>query len=86
MVESSVDNIMQLQINIEKSFEGEYRAVVRRLDGEFDIITMPWVVGKVYAIKRLGLLLSKKSADVLYAVETNTPMSASFLKNFHETL
>lgn len=86
MAESPVGNVMQLQINIEKSFEGEYRVVVRRLDGEFDIITMPWVVGKVYAIKRLGLLLSRKSADVLYAVETNTPMSGDFLRTFHETL
>lgn len=71
---------MEFSIKIEKSFEGEYRGVVRKEGEDFDLITMPWVCGQDTAMKMLGILFSKNFTDVLYAFATNTPLSQQFLK------
>lgn len=62
---------MEYQIKIDKSFEGEFRAILRH--DEIDIITMPWVVGESMAWKQLGLILQRAHADVLYACRNNAP-------------
>lgn len=78
-----MDSRYKLTITIEKSFEGEFRGVVRKADGEFDLITMPWIVGADAALKRLGTLFSKKTADVIHCLDTDTPMRHDFLKTIN---
>lgn len=74
-----MDARYELTIRIEKSFEGEFRGVVKKVDGDFDLITMPWIVGPDMALKRLGLLFAKKTADVMHSLDTDTPMRSDFL-------
>ena len=75
---------MQLNIIIEKSHEGEYRATLRKPESEFDLITMPWIVGQDAAIKKLAILLANYTADVTYCIQNNIPMSREFLRRDHD--
>jgi hypothetical protein len=77
-----MDSRYKIVVTIEKSFEGEFRGVVRKDDGDFDLITMPWIVGADNAFQKLGTLFSKKTADVMHCLDTDTPLSREFLTNF----
>lgn len=74
---------MELHIRIEKSFEGEFRAVVKGsefADDVVDIITMPWVVGQSTAVKQLGIFLTRASADVVDAHKRNASITPEFIR------
>ena len=75
---------MQLNITIEKSHEGEYRATVRKPESEFDLITMPWIVGQDQALQKLATLITNYTADVMYSIQNNSPMTREFLRLNHD--
>ena len=68
-----------MKIVIEKSFEGEFRVVLRNNDDDNDLITMPWVVRETTAMQQFAKVLANW-VDVKYALQTNTPMSQEYLK------
>lgn len=65
-------------LRIEKSFEGEFRAVLN--SHETDIVTMPWLVGKDVAIKKFGQLLQTAHADIIYAAQNQAPVTLDTIK------
>ena len=71
---------MVIKIEIEKSFEGEFRCVVYNGESICSILTMPWADGESEAVKQLGKILNRASTDVLFALENDAPCKSDFIK------
>ncbi len=66
-----------MNIIIDKSFEGEFRVILRGDD--CDIVTMPWVVREATAMRQFAKVLCQWE-DVKYALQRNISVSNDFIR------
>lgn len=71
---------LDVQIALEKSFEGEYRATVKLPDWPTTNIEMPWVIGQDLALRQLGKLFTSRSAEVLDALKNDRKLTPQFIR------
>ncbi len=69
--------IPELTMIIEQCHEHEHRVVLSV--GFKDIVTMPWASTPSTALKEFGRLLERGHADILYAIETEAPVTNEFI-------